>query len=145
MRSRPNPAESPSPEGDGFGQHKHARPAEAGFRSRPDRRLSAAALRRFRSLRDLRRLRLKARGFTHPRGGTLSHNGNRRLDGLTGSGAAAIPAKGELPDPRWELPLLWTRRRAHIAVDRGTGPQFPQSGFPYLIPKSSFFNSPRRS
>ena len=42
--------EGPSPEGDGFGRHKHAQSTEADFRSRPDRRLSAAVLRRFRSL-----------------------------------------------------------------------------------------------
>ena len=34
--------------------------------------------------------------------------------------------------------------RSH-RLDRGTGSQFPQSGFLYLIPKSLFFNSRRRS
>ena len=64
--------ESPSPEGDGFGRHKHARPAEAGFRSRPDRRLSAAALRRFRSLRDLLKASPKGEGFHPSPRGTLT-------------------------------------------------------------------------
>ena len=58
-------AEGPSPEGDGFGRHKHAQSAEADFRSRPDRRLSAAVLRRFRSLRDLLKASPKGEGF-HP-------------------------------------------------------------------------------
>ena len=65
--------ESPSPEGDGFGRHKHARPAEASFRSRPDRRLSAAALRRFRSLRDLPKASPKGEGFHPSPRGTLKH------------------------------------------------------------------------
>ena len=64
--------ESPSPEGDGFGRHKHARPAEASFRSRPDRRLSAAALRRFRSLRDLLKASPKGEGFHPSPRGTLT-------------------------------------------------------------------------
>ena len=76
-RSPPPPhgssqTESPSPEGDGFGRHKHARPAEAGFRSRPDRRLSAAALRRFRSLRDLLKASPKGEGFHPSPRGTLN-------------------------------------------------------------------------
>ncbi len=58
-------SEGPSPEGDGFGRHKHAQSAEADFRSRPDRRLSAAVLRRFRSLRDLLKASPKGEGF-HP-------------------------------------------------------------------------------
>ena len=58
-------SEGPSPEGDGFGRHKHAQSAEADFRSRPDRRLSAAVLRRFRSLRDLLKASPKGEEF-HP-------------------------------------------------------------------------------
>ena len=61
----PDSTEGPSPEGDGFGRHKHAQSAEADFRSRPDRRLSAAVLRRFRSLRDLLKASPKGEGF-HP-------------------------------------------------------------------------------
>ena len=64
--------EGPSPEGDGFGRHKHAQSAEADFRSRPDRRLSAAVLRRFRSLRDLLKASPKGEGFHPSPMGTLN-------------------------------------------------------------------------
>ena len=65
-------SEGPSPEGDGFGRHKHAQSAEADFRSRPDRRLSAAVLRRFRSLRDLLKASPKGEGFHPSPMGTLN-------------------------------------------------------------------------
>ena len=68
--------EGPSPEGDGFGRHKHAQSAEADFRSRPDRRLSAAVLRRFRSLRDLLKASPKGEGFHPSPMGTLTPASN---------------------------------------------------------------------
>ena len=71
-RRPPRSSEGPSPEGDGFGRHKHAQSAEADFRSRPDRRLSAAVLRRFRSLRDLLKASPKGEGFHPSPMGTLS-------------------------------------------------------------------------
>ena len=67
----------PSPEGDGFGRHKHAQSAEADFRSRPDRRLSAAVLRRFRSLRDLLKASPKGEGFHPSPMGTLKRHASR--------------------------------------------------------------------
>ena len=71
--------EGPSPEGDGFGRHKHAQSAEADFRSRPDRRLSAAVLRRFRSLRDLLKASPKGEGFHPSPMGTLMAFGEMYL------------------------------------------------------------------
>ena len=69
--SRRDSTEGPSPSGDGFGRHKRAWSAEADFRSRLDHRLSAATLRRFRSLRDLLKASPKGEGFHASPMGTL--------------------------------------------------------------------------
>ena len=114
----------------GSGRHKHAQSAEADFRSRPDRRLSAAVLRRFRSLRDLLKASPKGEGFHPSPMGTLKSNtriraglgvrprGERRSCGilarlfLPASSSIRILRRNASPRPPRSIPWVWLPRRA---------------------------------
>ena len=102
--------EGPSPEGDGFGRHKHAQSTEADFRSRPDRRLSAAVLRRFRSLRDLLKASPKGEGFHPSPMGTL--NAASRTPNIIQMGNVPLLVDGKMHQPVRQRHL---RRHLHDA------------------------------